>query len=153
MNMTLYPTVLSKTRILAASLCCALLFTIGAGALAVNLSGCAVQSSKAPQIDSKTATALNVGTNLAQLNKDYTTFFTDVGTAQRAGTLSASQVATLNGIGHQMKTALDAANKVFQTYSATYDQGAAAQIQGYLLDAAQFYAQLITNRTQMLSGK
>lgn len=115
--------------------------------------GCAVQKSQAPQIDPKTATALNLGENLKQLNADYRTFFKDVGDAQRRGQLSATQVDMLNNIGHGMKLALDNANKVFITYSQTYDQGAVAQIQGYLFDAAQIYATLITNRTQMLGGK
>lgn len=121
--------------------------------LSVALMGCAVQSSKAPQIDPKTATALNIGENLKQLNADYVTFFRDAGDAQRRGQLSAAQVATLNGIGHKMKIALDSANQVFQTYSTSYDQGLVAQIQGYLFDAAQIYASLITSRTQMLGGK
>lgn len=112
---------------------------------------CAVQKTKAPQIDPKTANALNIGVNLQQLNKDYKTFFTDLGVAQNAGTFSASQVATLNVIGNQMRVVLDNANKVYQTYSTSYDQSLVSQIQGYLLDAAQIYASLITHRTQMLA--
>lgn len=121
--------------------------------LALLSNACAVQKLQAPQIDPKTATALNLGENLKQLNADYKTFFTDVGKAQRAGTLSGEQVAKLNAIGHPMKITLDSANRVFQTYSATYDQSLVSQIQGYLFDAAQIYTLLIMNRTQMLGGR
>ena len=120
--------------------------------LVLLISACAVQKSQAPQIDPKTATALNIGENLKQLNKDYMTFFTDVGDAQRRGQLSASQVATLNSVGHKMKIGLDEANKVFVTYSSTYDQSLVSQIEGYLFDAAQIYASLVTTRTQMLTA-
>lgn len=120
-------------------------------ALTLVLQGCAVVRSQAPQLDAKTALALNIGENLNQLNKDYTTFFTDVGAAQRRGQLSEGQVQTLNTMGHDMKKALDTANQVFVTYSANYDQSLTSQIQSYLLTAAQIYASLITQRTQMLT--
>ena len=118
--------------------------------LLLALNGCAVQSAKAPQIAPNTATALNIGENLKQLNSDYKQFFTDLG---KSKAFTPGQIASLNQIGNKFRVVLDNANRVFQTYQTTYDQSLVSQIQGYLFDAAQIYASLVTTRTQMLAAQ
>lgn len=118
---------------------------------ALFLPGCAVQKSKAPQIASSTADALNFATLISSSQKDYVNFFEDVGAFQKQGALSADEVATLNSIGSKMRDLLDVAGNLAQTYAATKDAGVANQISAFLQQAAQIYAQLYATRSAMLS--
>lgn len=115
--------------------------------------GCAVQKSKAPQISSETANSLNFATLVAQSQADYGKFFSDVGAEEKAGDLTPAQVQSLNVIGSNMRDALDAAGSLVKTYEATHDETTAQKITSYISAAASAFAQLYTERTQMLAGK
>lgn len=112
--------------------------------------GCAVQRSKAPQIDAKTAYALNLESQVTQANKDYIGFFTDVGKANRTGQLTPGDVAFLNKTGAHVKTALEEADRLTKAYASSYDQGVAGQV-GMLL--AQVAADLVTLNTSIAQMK
>lgn len=112
--------------------------------------GCAVQRSKAPQIDAKTAYALNLESQVTQANKDYIGFFTDVGNANRARQLTPGDVAFLNKTGARVKTALEEADRLTKAYASSYDQGVAGQV-GTLL--AQVAADLVTLNTSIAQMK
>lgn len=114
--------------------------------VAVVLMGCAVQSKKAPQIDPKTAYALNLEAQVTQANKDYQMLFTDIGNAQRTGTLTAAQVASLNNIGHHLQGLLGEADRLTKVYALNYDAGIASQIGGLLAQIASDLAS-ITSQT------
>jgi hypothetical protein len=118
--------------------------------LLLALTACAVQHSKAPQIDAATTARLNLASQVDQANRDYKTFFSDVGDAQRAGRLSAPNVATLNQGGTQLKAFIEKANALEKIYAKNYDAGIATQISALLLEAAQLYAGMYTQRAQML---
>ena len=120
--------------------------------LILTLQGCAVQRSKAPQIDAKTAFALNLESQVTQANKDYTTFFTDVGNSQRAGLLTASDVAELNKIGHHLKSTIEEADRLTKVYATSYDQGAASTIGNLLSQIASDLVTLATTQAQMKAG-
>lgn len=115
---------------------------------ALLFSSCAV--TKAPQIAPSTARDLNIGFALTQANNDYTTFFKDVGDAQRQGALSVVQVAALNTVGHKAKVFLESANKTYKTYVATKDATLFAKINAFILEAEGIIAQLIAQRAAML---
>lgn len=119
-------------------------------AIAVLLSACAVRN--APQLTSGTVRDLQMAYQLTQANKDYTTFFTDVGDARRSGALSNAQVVSLNGIGGRIKTILEQANATFKTYQATKDQTAFQQTAAYLVQVSDLLNNLIVTRTQMLTS-
>jgi hypothetical protein len=114
--------------------------------------GCAVQRSKAPQIDAKAAFALNLESQVTQANKDYTTFFTDVGNSQRAGLLTSDNVATLNIIGHKLKSTIEEADRLTKAYAASYDSGVAATIGSLLSQIAADLVVLATTQAQMKAG-
>jgi hypothetical protein len=119
---------------------------------AIVLNGCAVERALAPQIAPQTATELNFAAQLDQAQRDYRTFFKDVGDAQRAGTLTTVQVNILNNVGHQLQTAINSANGLFKTYLQNKDAGLASQIAAFLLTATNLFAQLLTQRTTFLNA-
>lgn len=114
--------------------------------------GCAVQRSKAPQIDAKTAYALNLESQVTQADKDYIQFFTDVGNANRAGQLTPGDVASLNKVGSHLKIALDEANRLTKAYASSYDQGTAGQVGTLLAQVAADLVTLSTSLAQMKGG-
>jgi len=115
------------------------------------ISGCAIQRTKAPQIDAKTTFAVNLETQVSQANKDYTTFFTDVGTAHRNGGLTDSDVAQLNIVGHRLKTIIDEADRLTRVYATNYDQNIAAQIGGLLSQISADFTTLFAQRATALA--
>lgn len=119
---------------------------------AIVLNGCAVERALAPQIAPQTATELNFAAQLDQAQRDYRTFFKDVGDAHRAGTLTTVQVNALNNVGHQLETAVNSANGLFKTYLQNEDTGLASQIAAFLLTATNLFAQLLTQRTTFLNA-
>lgn len=118
----------------------------------VLLSGCAIQKSRAPQIQPFTADALNVGTLVSEAQHDYITFFQTVGSLEKQGALSPAQVAALNGAGNNIRDLLDAAGGLTQTYASTQNQSVAQEITTYLTQAASIYAQIYAERASMLSS-
>jgi len=114
--------------------------------------GCAVQRSKAPQIDAKTTYALNLESQVTQYNKDYMQFFQDVGIAQRAGQLTAANVTALNTIGSRTKVALEEADRLTKAYATSYDAGTAATIGSLLAQISSDLTLLVTTRSSMLGG-
>lgn len=120
--------------------------------LALLTSSCAVQRSKAPQIDAKTAYALNLETQVTQANKDYTTFFTDVGNARRNRQLTDGDVTALNGVGHHLKGLLEEADRLTRAYAQSYDAGVAATIGSLLAQVAADLATLQAQIAQMKGG-
>ena len=115
------------------------------------LPGCAVQKSKAPQIASSTANALNFATLISQAQSDYENFFQDVGRLEKQGSLRSDQVAALNQTGAKIRDLLDGAGNLAQTFAQTKDAGIANQISAFLQQAAQIYAQLYATRSAMLT--
>lgn len=114
--------------------------------LLVTLNGCAVQSSKAPQIEPKVAYALNLESEVTQLDKDYTTFFQDVGTAHKSGQISDKALADLNVVGNHLKTVLDEANRLTKVYATNYDSTLASQIGALISQATIDLSNLYTMR-------
>src|SRR5260221_7041663 len=110
------------------------------------LAGCAVQRTKAPQIDAKTAYALNLESQVTQGNKDYTTLFTDIGNAHRAGQLTDADVVSLNVIGNHLRSVLTEADRLTKVYATNYDQAVASQIGGLLSQIAPGIAQITTQK-------
>src|ERR1700756_6001011 len=94
----------------------------------VSATRCAVQHSKAPQITPQTTFELNTSNQLQQFQNDYKKFFTDVGNAQRVGTLSMAQVGQLNIIGDKIKLSLESANRTFRAYMVTHDEPTRLQV-------------------------
>lgn len=105
-----------------------------------------------PTVTPGTARDLNVAFQLTQANKDYTTFFTDVGIAQRQGVLRTPQVVALNKVGNVVKEALDNANATFKTYQATKGESDRVKVLGFLKQATDKIAELLTERNRMMSG-
>lgn len=121
--------------------------------LALTLSGCAVQHSQAPQITAQTTLQLNLASQVQQANKDYATFFTDVGNAQRAGQMTAADVILLNVAGDKLKGLLEKANALERTYAQNSDATLPAQISALVVEAAQIYASMYGQRATMLARK
>ncbi len=121
-------------------------------ALSLFVYGCAVQRSKAPQISAKTAAEVNLAVQLDQANKDYVTFFKDVGKAKASGQLTDTQVASLIKIGNEMKEYLEKANAVAKSYEINRDQALVVQVTNLVQQAMNVYLSLVSNRTTMLSG-
>ena len=120
--------------------------------LALCLTGCAVQRTQAPQINAQTAFALNLENQVTQANTDYKTIFTDIGKAHRAGTLTDSDVASLNVVGAHLQGIIQEANRLTKTYSANYDAGVASQIGGLLAQIAADIAQITAQSAQAKTG-
>ena len=129
-----------RNRAVVLLLCCTL------------LAGCALQRNRAPQITPATALDLNLAYQVSQANKDYETFFRDVGDAQRQGLFTAEQVATLNSVGRPAQAALGNANSTFRTYQATHDQPARLQVVAYIQQVNGIIGQLLLRRATMLNG-
>jgi len=126
---------------------------LSAGLLAVVLlAGCAVQRTKAPQIDAKTAFALNLETQVTQGNKDYTMLFADIGEAHRQGKLTDGDVSALNVIGMQLRSALTEADRLTKVYATNYDNRIAEQIGGLLAQVASDIAQITNQKAAALAG-
>lgn len=127
-----------------------------AAGLALSLAlvqGCAVQRTKAPQIDPKTAYALNLETQVKQANEDYLTFFTDAGTAVHQGRLTRDDVAKFNVVGAKLKVAIEEANRLTKVYATNYDTGTAQQVGLLLAQIAADFSDLLTAKTQAEAAK
>ena len=111
-------------------------------------SSCAVMH--APQINTETQWRLNTVAELNALQNNYLTFFTDVGVAHRAGTLSDNDVNTLNSIGRNFKVAIENANTVWLSYVAAPSGDKKTQVINLLLTAEQIFLNLTTQKTQMI---
>jgi hypothetical protein len=121
-------------------------------ALSISITKCAVQRSQAPQITPQTSFDLDTGSQLQQFQRDYTTFFTDVGNAQKAGTLSQLQVDQLNQIGYRIKLSLESANKTFKTYMSTHDEPTRLQVVSLVNQLTQLFIDLNNARISMAGG-
>jgi hypothetical protein len=113
------------------------------------LTSCAVQRSKAPQIDSKTAYALNLETQVKQVNKDYVTFFTDLGKSQ----VSPADIKKMNYVGGHLKYLIEEADRLTKTYAQNYDSAVASQIGLLLAQAANDFSNLYVMRSVATGGK
>lgn len=119
--------------------------------LLVTLVGCAARGIKNPNLSSATLWELNTAHQLSVLERDYRTFFIDVGDAKRAGILSDQQVAALNDIGHRLKPAIEETNKVFKAWQVTRDEPTKRQVIELLLQAQRIWLELSIRRTNMLN--
>ncbi|MCI0422761.1 MAG: hypothetical protein L0312_26660 [Acidobacteria bacterium] len=126
--------------------------TIAALTLAIVLSGCAVRMSQAPQIPPAVAWELNTAAQLEQLERDYRTFFKDVGAAQRKGTLTQEQADMLFAVGHKMKPAIERANLAFKTWQAAKSEEGKLQVTQLVLAATQIFLELSTKKAEILTG-
>ena len=120
--------------------------------LALSLLGCAVRQEHAPQIAPAIAWELNTAAQLQDLERDYRTLFTDVGDAQRAGTLTQEQADKLFAIGHRLKPAIENANRAFKTWQALRDEPGRQQVINLVLAANQIFLELATKKAQILTG-
>lgn len=91
----------------------------------------------------------NTGTLLKTLQDQYISFFTDVGTAQRAGTLTAAQVSELNSKGVILKTTLEKANTLFKQFEVTKDEQLKVQVIGLITTSEQIVFDLTTRKAAM----
>lgn len=119
---------------------------------AAMLAGCAVQRNQAPQITPATARDLNLAYQVSQANKDYETFFRDVGDARTQGILTATQVVQLNQLGRPAQVALENANSTLRTYERTHEQSARDQVVAYIKQVNELLGRLLTQRATMLNG-
>lgn len=117
--------------------------------LSVVLAGCAVQRSKAPQIDQKTAYALNLESQVTQINKDYTTFFSDLGRSN----VDAASIKRMNFVGTHLKGVIEEADRLTKTYAQNYDAAVASQIGLLLAQAAADLSNLYAERAAVTGGK
>lgn len=109
------------------------------------LSACAIKNN--PQVNAETQWRLNTASQLSQANKDYVQFFTDVGSAQKSGFLTASQVGELNSVGHNLKTSLEIANQEWAAYIS--GTGTKAAVIAAVLKAEEIMLQLTASRSNM----
>jgi len=113
-------------------------------ALILVTAGCAVQRTQAPQLKSQTITELNIAAQLKQANADYIQFFTDLG--KQVPQPTAATLAEINGVGHGLKTTLDTANGLWQTYNTNHDASLPAQISALLVTASADMAVLLAKK-------
>jgi len=113
------------------------------------LSSCAVRH--APQINKETQWKLNTVAQLNTLQKEYTTFFKDVGDAQKANTLSEADVTNLNQFGHPLRTAIQDANKAWVAYVAAPSDDKKQQIVNLILVAEELLLNLTTKRAELIT--
>lgn len=109
------------------------------------LTACAIKNN--PQVNAETTWRLNTAAQLSQANKDYTQFFTDVGTARKAGYLNNGEVSTLNGVGHNLKTSLEIANQEWSAYVS--GTGTKSAVIAAILKAEEIMLQLTASRANM----
>lgn len=114
------------------------------------MAGCAVRHNT--NLTPSTASDLNLVFQLNQANKDYVTFFTDVGNAARQNLLAPAKVQILNRTGDVIKTLLETANVTFKTYQSTKDQATKDKVVGYLKEITDKLAELLVQRNQLMSG-
>lgn len=114
------------------------------------LSGCAVFKKQAPQLPPALANELNVADQLQQLNRDYKTFFTDVGIAHRDGQLTDSDVTTLNAAGERLQTAIEHGNRAFKLWQSNRaDQAQFALVTAAIQEGTALFLDLTTKKGQM----
>lgn len=118
--------------------------------LCLLFTACAARSN--PNLTPGTRNDLNLAFQVKQANDDYTRFFTDVGEARRQGILVTPQVNALNRIGNVVKEALDNANATFKTYQGTKGESDRVKVLGFLKQATDKLAELLTERNRMISG-
>ena len=115
--------------------------------LTLLLSACAIKN--APQVDKETQWRLNTASQLADLQANYITFFTDLGNAQRANLVTTRDVDRLNEIGARLKPAIEVANREWQAYIAAPSDDKRTQVINLLLTAEQVMLELTTRRTNL----
>lgn len=115
----------------------------------VVLTGCAIRNSN---ISTETQWQLNTVSQLTDLQANYITFFKDVGDAHRAGTLTDSDVKTLNAIGDRLKTSIEIANQSWKAYAAAPSGDKKTQIVNLILVAEQVLLELTTKKVQLTKG-
>ena len=118
--------------------------------LCILMTSCAVRNNA--NLTPGTASDLNIAFQLDQANKDYITFFTDVGNAVRQKILTPGKVQILNQTGNVVKTLLENANATFKTYQVTKDQPARVKVLEYLKQATDKLAELLIQRNALLSN-
>lgn len=111
--------------------------------------GCAIRN---PNISTETQWQLNTVSQLTDLQNNYTTFFKDVREAHKAGTLSDSDVQSLNGIGVRLQKAIEIANQEWKAYIAAPSGNTKAQVINTLLVAEQVLIELTTKKAQLIKG-
>lgn len=114
------------------------------------LAGCAIRNSN---ISTETQWQLNTVSQLTDLQANYTTFFKDAGDAHRAGTLSDSDIKTLNEIGVRLKTSIEMANQGWNSYMATKSSDKKTLVVNLLLSAEQILLELTTRKAQIVASK
>lgn len=110
---------------------------------------CAVRRN--PNLTPATTWELNTAHQLQMLERDYRTFFKDVGDARRQGILTDAHVETLNNIGHRLKPAIERANQGFKTWQTVRDEPTKQQVVALLLEAQRIWLELATRRAQILN--
>lgn len=115
--------------------------------LLLAFSGCAARGNK--NLSPTTTWEVNTASLLSTLQDQYKGFYTDVGTAQHSGALTASQVSTLNGAGGPWKTSLETANQLFKQYETTHDDTLKVKVVGLIAEAEQIALTLTTQKQSM----
>lgn len=114
------------------------------------VNGCAVFHKQAPQLPPAVATELNLADQLRQLERDYRTFFSDVGDAQRSGQLTAAEVAKLNTVGDKLKPVIERGNKAFQEWQANRaDDSKKAMVMAAIQEGTGLFLDLTSQRSKM----
>jgi len=108
---------------------------------------CAVRN--APQIEQQTQFELNTASQLNDLQRDYQTFFKDLGDAQRQGIVNTGQIAVLNEIGGRLKQSIEIANGEFKAFMSAPNSDKKSQVIAAALKAEQILLELTTKRSQM----
>lgn len=112
--------------------------------------GCAVFHKQAPQLPPAVANELNLADQLRQLERDYRTFFSDVGDAQRSGQLTAAEVGKLNAMGDKLKPVIERGNKAFQEWQANRaDDSKKALVMAAIQEGTGLFLDLTSQRSKM----
>lgn len=115
------------------------------------ISGCALLRKHNPELPANVALELNLADQLRQLERDYKTFFTDVGDAERSGQLTTAQVQKLNEVGHKLQPVIEHGNAAFKSWQANRaDDSLKAAVTAAIQEGTALMLQLTSQQRVML---
>lgn len=117
------------------------------------MNGCALMRKQNPQLPPNVALELNLADQLRQLERDYRTFFKDVGDAERSGQLTAEQVGKLNAIGHKLQPTIEHGNSAFKQWQANRaDDSLKAAVMAAIQEGTALMLELTSQQRTMLKS-
>jgi hypothetical protein len=114
------------------------------------LSGCGLIHKNNPQLPAALANELTIADQLQQQERDYRTFFTDVGIANREGQLTDQNVSDLNAIGDRWQKVIERGNAGFKAFQADRnDSTKMAIVLAAIQEGTGLFLDLTTKKGQM----